>query len=310
MRVSFLASFFTCAFAFLVQAEPGAEALAQARLALIKGDYDAAFPVIRAAAEAGNAAALNMLGAAHEEGRGVPQDSALALSYFERAAKGGEVRARHNLGSLHANGSGTVPQDRKRAKREFRLAAAAGYAPSMTALGQLLETQEPPDLTGAADWYEKAHEAGDAVATANLANAHVTGKGRSENWVRARLLYTEAASKGLPRAFNDLGVMHEYGYGVHADYLTAYAFYLRSAELGYAKAGANLSTLAMKARFPFMRKDVALGYCYWSRSHVAAEEQDAIAEKCSAVEKTLGADRALMQNAQVFAEQLAQQLRR
>lgn len=74
-------------------AAPTDKQVAAARLAYIEGDYDGALNVIQEAAEAGNAKALNILGAAYEEGRGVEIDRPKAIALFERAAKAGEVRA-------------------------------------------------------------------------------------------------------------------------------------------------------------------------------------------------------------------------
>ncbi|WP_176219119.1 tetratricopeptide repeat protein [Planktotalea arctica] len=285
-------------------AAPSPEQIAAARLAYIEGDYRAALDTIRAAAEAGNAMALNILGAAYEDGKGVEQNAAKAIDLFEQAAKAGEVRARYNLGALFAFGSGTVAEDRARATREFRLAAAAGYAPAMTALGQLQERATPPDYGAATDWYEKAHDKGDVVATANLGHAYVKGQGRREDWTRARLLYTEAAARGYPRAFNDLGVMHEQGYGVHADAITAFSFFLRGVETGYAKAGINLAELIVKARFPFASKDMALGYCFWGLDGASALERAEFQADCSALEEIIQPDDTARARARGFADRL------
>lgn len=248
--------------------------------------------------------ALNILGAAYEYGNGVPQSGAQAIELFEQAAKAGEVRARYNLGSLFAFGSGDIAEDRVRAKREFRLAAAAGYAPAMTALGQLLERADPPDHKAAADWYEKAHEKGDVVATANLGHAYVKGQGRVENWARARLLYTEAAARGYPRAFNDLGVIHEQGYGVHADPLTAFSFFLRGVQQGYPKAGINLAELIVKARFPFASKDMALGYCFWGMDGASDMERADFEADCAALEEIIQPDDTTRARARSFADDI------
>lgn len=276
-----------------------------ARLAYIEGDYENALKVIQEAADAGNAMALNILGAAYEDGNGVPQDAARAIALFEQAAKAGEVRARYNLGSLYALGAGEIAADPVQAKREFRLAAAAGYAPAMTALGQLEERADPPNHVAAADWYEKAHEKGDVVATANLGHAYVKGQGRRENWAHARLLYTEAAARGYPRAFNDLGVMHERGYGVHADPLTAFSFFLRGVERGYPKAGINLAELIVKARFPFASKEMALGYCFWGLNGASATERAAFEADCSALEEIIQPDDTIRARARSFADSLS-----
>ncbi|MEP5154177.1 tetratricopeptide repeat protein [Planktotalea sp.] len=287
------------AFAAPTQAE-----VDQARLAYINGEYETSLKVFHEAAEDGNAMALNILGAAYEDGNGVDQDVTKAIDFFERAAKAGEVRGRYNLGALFAFGSGDVPADRARAKREFGLAAAAGYAPAMTALGQLRERADPPDHEAAVDWYEKAHERGDVIATANLAHAYVKGLGRPENWQRARLLYTQAAAANYPRAFNDLGVIHEQGYGVHADPITAFSFFKRGVELGYPRAGINIAELIVSARFPFSSKHAALGYCFWGLERADDTEREIFEQDCAEVEEALQPDDTVRAKARSFADSI------
>ena len=287
------------AFAAPTQAE-----IAAARLAYIDGDYEAALDVILEGAEAGNAMALNILGAATLDGRGVARDPKKAIELFEKAAKAGEVRGFYNLGTLFAEGADSVAQDLARAEAEFLKAADQGYAAAMTALGRLSETAEPPNHEQAADWYEKGHKAGDVVGTTNLAHAYVKGRGRSENWIRARVLYTEAAARDYPRAFNDLGVIHEQGYGVHMDQLTAYSFFLQGVKGGYAKAGKNIAELILKARFPWSSKHAALGYCIWAMRTAPALEKSDIKEDCEALVTQVNPDAEMRARAERFADQL------
>ncbi|WP_293441088.1 tetratricopeptide repeat protein [Planktotalea sp.] len=207
------------------------------------------------------------------KGGAFKKDTVKAVDLFDQASKAGEVRACYNLGSIFALGSGEVEMDRKRAGLEFKAAAGLGYVPAMTALSKLAESADPVDHGSAADWYEKGHETGDVVGTTNLAHAYVKGRGRSVSWVRARVLYTEAAARGYFRAFNDLGVMHEEGYGVHIDLLTAYSFYLQAVKGDYPKAGKNLAQLIIKAHFTWMLKHAALDYCIWAARNAPDEER-------------------------------------
>jgi len=174
----------------------------------------------------------------------------------------------------------------------------------MTALGQLQERADPPDHNAAADWYEKAHDKGDVVGTTNLAHAFVKGQGREENWARARLLYTEAAAQGYPRAFNDLGVMHQLGYGVAADALTAYSFFERSVDSGYAKAGVNIAELIISARFPFSSNHAAMGYCIWALERASDSERAGFQEDCDALDEIIQPDEATRSRARRFADRL------
>lgn len=304
MRFFTIALITALTLALPLTAAPSEQELAAARLAYIDGDYDAALDVIKQSAEAGNAMALNILGAAYEDGRGVVQDTQKAIDLFKQAAKAGEVRAHYNLGSLYAVGSGTLAADREAARSSFMAAADQGYGPAMTALGQLEETSEPPNHEAAAIWYEKGHEAGDVIATTNLAHAYVKGRGKTRNWTYARVLYTEAAARGYPRAFNDLGVIHEDGYGVHADQMTAYSFFLLGVKAGYPKSGKNIAELIMKARFPWTSKHMALGYCIWASRNASTAEKADFVESCEALVTQINPDADMRARAERFADQL------
>ena len=70
------------------------------------------------------------LGIFHHDGRmGLEQNKEEAFKYWEKAAEGGHILARHNLGYMkYANGDHVV------AMRHCRLSASGGYKPSIEAL--------------------------------------------------------------------------------------------------------------------------------------------------------------------------------
>ncbi len=59
----------------------------------------------------------------YENGRGVPQDDAAAVSWYRKAADQGYATAQHSLGVMYMNGQG-VPQDLVQAHKWFSLAAS------------------------------------------------------------------------------------------------------------------------------------------------------------------------------------------
>src|SRR5437773_11221883 len=61
---------------------------------------------IRAHAEKGEAEAQNTMGLACKNGRGVPQDFAQALAWFQKSAEQGNAAAQRNLGLMYAEGKG------------------------------------------------------------------------------------------------------------------------------------------------------------------------------------------------------------
>ena len=73
------------------------------------------------------------LGVMYEIGEGVPQDHAVAASWYRKAAEQGNAGAQHNLGRMYAQGRG-VPQDYAVAVKWYRMAAEQGHAEAKEAL--------------------------------------------------------------------------------------------------------------------------------------------------------------------------------
>ena len=77
----------------------------------------------RKAGEQGYAAAQYLLGVMYDNGQGVPQDYAAAVTWYRKAADQGEAKAQAILGIMYENGRG-VPQDYVQAHKWYDLAAA------------------------------------------------------------------------------------------------------------------------------------------------------------------------------------------
>ena len=58
-----------------------------------RGDYPTAMELLRPLADQGNASAQSYLGFMYENGRGVPQDDAIAVSWYRKAADQGHAPA-------------------------------------------------------------------------------------------------------------------------------------------------------------------------------------------------------------------------
>ena len=83
------------------------------------GDYALQLPL----AELGNAAAQYKLGVMYDQGQGVPQDYAQALSWYRKAADQEYAIAQMHIGSMYYDGRG-VPKDHAQAHMWFNLAAS------------------------------------------------------------------------------------------------------------------------------------------------------------------------------------------
>ena len=89
-------------------------------------DHAKALELFHRAGELGYAKAYNNLGYAYEHGEGVEVDKEKARHYYELAAMGGGVTARHNLG-MYEYKAGNM----ERVIRHLMIAARSGYAKSL-----------------------------------------------------------------------------------------------------------------------------------------------------------------------------------
>ena len=80
----------------------------------------------RKAANQGYANAQSNLVLMYDNGEGVPENDALAVKWYRKAADQGDVNAQFNLGLMYANGEG-VPENDAVAVKWFRKAADQGY---------------------------------------------------------------------------------------------------------------------------------------------------------------------------------------
>ena len=146
----------------------------------------------------GNASAQNQLGQLYDQGRrGVPQDYAIALSWYEKAAAQGNGWAQNQLGQMSSDGRG-MPQDYQKARQWWEKAAGQGIAQAQYNLGQLYANGRgvPKDYTTARNWYEKAAVQGNSWAQAQLGQLYANGLGVTQDQRMARAWYEKAAAKG------------------------------------------------------------------------------------------------------------------
>ena len=100
-------------------------------------DYARAMGWFRAAAEAGDADGMAMLGLCQLEGLGMPADAAQARLLFERAAAGRSALGRFQLGRVLMTGRGG-PADEKAGLNAYVAAAAMGHAEAVFNLASCL----------------------------------------------------------------------------------------------------------------------------------------------------------------------------
>ena len=87
------------------------------------------------AAKLGNADAQNNMGAAHFNGYGVEYNVQKAMQYLELAAKGGNLLARHSLGSIDQD------RDLERSMKHYMIAVRGGCTRSLDKMGGLYKNE-------------------------------------------------------------------------------------------------------------------------------------------------------------------------
>jgi TPR repeat protein len=127
-------------------------------------EQDAALALVwfQIAARSGHAMATNMAGRCHEHGWGCEPDAGKAAEYYRQAAEADLDWGFYNYGNLLATGRG-VNKDQARALACYRKAAQMGHAKSMNMLGRYLEEGLccEQDVAAAHDWYRHSAEGGD-----------------------------------------------------------------------------------------------------------------------------------------------------
>ncbi|MGD2082923.1 MAG: hypothetical protein PVF91_08160 [Chromatiales bacterium] len=177
---------------------PGTAALSAAGGALdegleayVRGDYERAAPLIRAAAEQGDPEGQFALGTLYFKGQGVPRDPAESFRWYLQAAGQGHPSAQFNLGNAYVHGRG-VEVDAFQAVRWWRRAAFQGLPNAQFNLGvyYLGTADTAAGRTLGLAWLEAAAENGWAAALDRLERmgegARVPGGER--DWGREPLL--------------------------------------------------------------------------------------------------------------------------
>ena len=165
------------------------------------------------------------LGWTYANAKGVPQDHALAVAWYRKAAEQSDADAQFNLGWQYDNGEG-VTQDHAQAVAWYRKAAEQGHADAQFNLGNMYRSGQgvAQDHAQAVAWYRKAAEQGHANAQNNLGWMHENGTGIIQDHDTAVHWYRKAAIQGNAWGQRNLGRMHRDGLGVVKNTVYAYAW--------------------------------------------------------------------------------------
>ena len=199
---------------------------------------------LRGLAEAGDAEAQTELGERYEEGRGVVQDYAAAVSWFRRAAEQGYAPGQSALGFMYDTARG-VAQNDEAAFQWYRSSAAQGNARGQHNLGGMYRDGRGVERNDreAVRWYRRSADQGFPYGQLNLGWMYENGRGVRQDDAEAVRWYRRSAEQGHARGQNNLGWMYERGRGVRRDPVEAIRWYRLAAAQGDQLAQENLDRL-------------------------------------------------------------------
>jgi TPR repeat protein len=140
------------------------------------------------------------------------------------------------------------PTDPAQALKWFKDAGDGGQSEAMVKVGLMLASGrgvDAPNLTQAAEWFDRASKRGDSSGTYLLAECYLYGKGVTQDQRQAlELLNTAAVFKNL-RAINMLGDLHRKGVPglIEPDPSKAFSLFSQAKELGSADSNGYLGIL-------------------------------------------------------------------
>jgi len=153
-----------------------ADALQDAVAAIHRKDYPTAVRLLEPLAKGGQALAQSQLALLYYHGHGVRESDALAVQWFERAARQGLPEAQFHLGNMYAYGLAPLAPDvdgNRLAAQWYFEAARQGHADAQYSLGILFLTGS--GVTQSAEegrkWVARAAAQGHADAAAYLKDA-------------------------------------------------------------------------------------------------------------------------------------------
>jgi localization factor PodJL len=149
------------------------------------------------------------------------------------AAQNGDPGAQFEVAARFADAKG-VKQDFAQALIWYQRAAQKGFVPAQYRLATLLErgVAGGADLPRAKLWYKRAAEQGNTKAMHNLAVIATSENPQKPDYLTAARLFTDAAERGLADSQYNLAVLYDTGLGVGRDPMQAYKWYALAARSG------------------------------------------------------------------------------
>jgi len=173
------------------------------------------------------------------------QDWHKVFQQCETEGQAGGAEAQQILGFLYERGLGT-PTNRVMAAQWYQKAADAGNAKAQFYYGRILRDgggNVRRDREQAVTWFTKAANAGEVDAMSALGRALMRGEGTQKNKSEGVRWYEQAAQRGAAEAQYELAILHKNGDGVAKSDSIALDLMERAARRGHPKAQQEVGKL-------------------------------------------------------------------
>ena len=174
------------------------------------GHFLAARPLYLISAVAGNLKAQHNLATMHLEGEGGPANPEAAAYWYARAARQGSIISATTLGEMYLKGYG-VDADAMKASTLLEQAAGQGDHAAVVMLGELYSQGFeglPKNGKKAQHWYQVGAEQDIPAAQYGLASLHASGELIPKDLKQAEFWYLKAARRGHAKAQLALGMLY------------------------------------------------------------------------------------------------------
>ena len=148
----------------------------------------------------GDVDAQYYLGKCYYLGRGIAENDAEAIKWFQKAANQEHAGAQYYLGECYYLGRGVAENDAEAVK-----------------------------------WFQKAVEQGNADAQFQLGHCYLNGNGVLKDERKSAALYQKAANQGHAKAQYWLGDAYQFGRGIEKDFRKSIEWYKKSMDNGYCE---------------------------------------------------------------------------
>lgn len=221
-----------------------------------QGQYAACIPLLAAASQGGDSAAIALLGELSEFGRGTATNIPAAIAFYERAAAAGNGWAMNQLGNMYDSGHGVV-RNGETALRWYLRGADAGNTSAAANVGTMYFHRR--DVPRDEQWQERAFAYSLTAAQADppshdamrqVVHCYLTGAGVARDIKLATEWSIKAAGNGVTSCMALAGNAYDKGTYVPRDLGKALKAYKAAIQSGDTWYGPKFAAARIMATAP------------------------------------------------------------